>query len=164
MRRILTLCLLVGVWATSAAAQDVSSAFPSGTATGSADSVRIPSGAVTADHASGVREVRRVRDKRFWVLAGALNGAMLVDTHSTFTVLGRCADCRERNPLVAPFVNRGPALTYTAGELFDAGVMALSAKMRGSRSVWARRTWWVAPAALALTHGLAARHNYRLLK
>lgn len=105
-----------------------------------------------------------VRDKKFWAVAIALNTAMVIDTRSTFTVLARCATCQERNPLVAPFVNRGPGLTYTAGEFFDAGVMTIAAKMKGSRRAWARRTWWVLPASLIVGHGIAARHNYGLLK
>jgi hypothetical protein len=106
----------------------------------------------------------QVRDKKFWAVAVALNTAMVVDTRSTFTVLARCATCQERNPLVAPFVNRGPGLTYAAGELFDAGVMAIAAKMKGSPRPWARRTWWVLPASLIIGHSIAAKHNYGLLR
>jgi hypothetical protein len=89
---------------------------------------------------------------------------MLIDTKSTFDVLRACPTaCQEANPFVAPFVRRGPALTYTAGVLFDAGVMTVAAKMRGSPRGWMRRTWWVAPAALIVGHSIAARHNATLL-
>jgi hypothetical protein len=107
----------------------------------------------------------KVRDWKYWGLAAGLNGAMLVDTKSTFDVLRECGPaCREANPVVAPFVRRGPALTYAAGMLFDAGVMTVAAKMRASPRGWVRRTWWVAPAALIVGHSIAARHNANLLK
>ena len=107
----------------------------------------------------------RVRDWKYWGLAAGLNGAMLVDTKSTFDVLRDCPQaCREANPVVAPFVRRGPAVTYAAGVLFDAGVMTVAAKMRGSSRGWVRRTWWVAPTALIVGHSIAARHNANLLK
>jgi len=107
----------------------------------------------------------RVRDVKYWGLAAGLNGAMLVDTKSTFDVLRDCRQaCREANPIVAPFVRRGPAVTYAAGMLFDAGVMTVAARMRGSPRGWVRRTWWVAPAALIVGHSIAARHNATLLK
>ena len=107
----------------------------------------------------------RVRDWKYWGLAAGLNGAMLIDTKSTFDVLRACPQtCREANPIVAPFVRRGPAVTYAAGMLVDAGVMTVAAKMRGSPRGWVRRTWWVAPAALIVGHSIAARHNATLLK
>ena len=107
----------------------------------------------------------KVRDWKYWGLAAGLNGAMLVDTKSTFDVLRDCRQaCREANPVVAPFVRRGPAVAYAAGMLFDAGVMTVAAKMRASRRGWVRRTWWVAPAALTIGHSIAARHNANLLK
>ena len=107
----------------------------------------------------------KVRDWKYWGLAAGLNGAMLVDTKSTFDVLRDCRQaCREANPVVAPFVRRGPAVAYAAGMLFDAGVMTVAAKMRGSPRGWVRRAWWVAPAALIVGHSIAARHNANLLK
>jgi hypothetical protein len=107
----------------------------------------------------------KVRDWKYWGLAAGLNGAMLVDTKSTFDVLRDCRQaCREANPVVAPFVRRGPAVAYAAGVLFDAGAMTLAARMRASSRGWARRTWWVAPAALIVGHSIAARHNATLLK
>ena len=41
---------------------------------------------------------RRVADKKFWILGGALNSAMLLDTKSTFDVTKVCVDCYEANP------------------------------------------------------------------
>ena len=106
-----------------------------------------------------------VRDWKYWGLAAGLNGAMLVDTKTTFDVLRDCRQaCREANPVAAPFVRRGPAAAVAAGVLFDAGIMSLAAKMKGSSRVWVRRTWWVAPAGLIVGHSIAARHNANLLK
>lgn len=105
-----------------------------------------------------------VRDRKFWVAAALLNTAMVLDTKSTFDVARACQTCREANPFVAPFIRRGPGLTYTAGEIFDAGVMSMAAKMKGSKRPWVRRTWWVVPAALTAGHAIAYRHNVNLLK
>lgn len=157
MRRLPAAILLVLIFSANAFAQDADAApaAPGASPVAAGRPDTLPAG---RDGGTGVR------DKKFWLVAGALNGAMLIDTHSTFTVLARCPDCRERNPLVAPFVNRGPGLTYTAGELFDAGVMAVSARMRASPRTWVRRTWWLLPASLIAGHAVAARHNYGLIE
>ncbi|HUL71747.1 MAG TPA: hypothetical protein VLT86_01515 [Vicinamibacterales bacterium] len=101
----------------------------------------------------------KVADTKFWLVGAALNTAMILDTKSTFDVAGRCATCYEANKVVAPFVAQGPAVTFVAGELFDAGVMAVSAKMKGSSKAWVRHIWWVAPVAIAAGHVAAYRHN-----
>jgi hypothetical protein len=105
----------------------------------------------------------RILDRKFWVVAAGLNAAMVLDTKSTFDVARACQTCREANPLVAPFLRRGPIVTLAAGEAFDAGVMAIAAKMKASDRTWVRRTWWVVPAALGVGHTIAQRHNYNLL-
>jgi len=102
---------------------------------------------------------KRVIDMKFWLTAAALNSAMIADTKSTFDVIHRCDICYEKNPYAAPFVARGPALTYAAGEAFDIGVMVVAAKMKGSDNKVYRRTWWVMPIALTTGHLLAYRHN-----
>jgi hypothetical protein len=115
--------------------------------------------------ASDIRRTpARVMDRKFWAVASALNTAMVFDTKSTFDVSKTCPNCGEANPLVRPFVRRGPVPTYIAGELFDAGVMTVAAKMKGSERTWARRTWWVMPIALVTGHTIAYRHNVNLFK
>ena len=104
-------------------------------------------------------ETRRAADKTFWLVAAGLNATMLLDTKSTFDVMLRCTSCYEANPFVRPFVQRGRALTFSAGVAFDAGVMAVAARMKRSERAWARRIWWVAPAALMVGHTKAWRHN-----
>ncbi|MFI5177141.1 MAG: hypothetical protein ACHQO8_01170, partial [Vicinamibacterales bacterium] len=104
----------------------------------------------------------KVADTKFWLVGAALNTAMMFDTKSTFDVSSRCAQCYEANKIVAPFVAQGPAVTFVAGELFDIGVMAVSAKMKGSSRPWIRRVWWVAPIAIAAGHAAAYRHNTNL--
>jgi len=105
---------------------------------------------------------RRVTDKKFWLTAAALNAAMIVDTKTTFDVMKRCTACYEADPYARPFVERGPAVTYTAGEAFDITVMAIAAKMKGSDRPFFRKTWWVVPIALTAGHAMAARHNMRV--
>lgn len=105
------------------------------------------------------RPAKRVTDTKFWLTAAALNAAMIADTKSTFDVMRRCAICYENNPYAAPFVARGPIVTYAAGEAFDVGVMVVAAKMKGSDNKLYRRTWWIVPIALTTGHVLAYRHN-----
>jgi len=51
-----------------------------------------------------------------------------------------------------------------AGEVFDIAVMSVAAKMKGSDHAWARRTWWVMPAALIAGHSIAYHHNMNLAR
>ncbi len=105
-----------------------------------------------------------VADKKFWLLGAALNVGMVLDTKSTFDVARRCASCYEANPVVAPFLPLGPAPVFAAGEMFDVGVMAVAAKMKGSSHEAVRRTWWVIPVVLTTGHLLAYRHNQALAR
>ena len=147
MRVFCTVAVLVLLTATASVAQDLPPARPASV------------------HLADQPEPRRkVADKKFWLLGGALNSAMLLDTKSTFDVTKTCTDCYEANPFVRPFVRRGPVTTYVAGEIFDAGVMTIAAGMRGSDRPWMRRTWWVIPVALITGHAIAYRHNTTLMK
>ena len=154
MRMICTVVVLILGTATASMAQGL----PGQAAI---ESVRLEDSAQATDRPEAPR---RVTDKKFWILGGALNSAMLLDTKSTFDVGKVCVDCYEANPFVAPFVRRGPVPTYIAGELFDAGVMTIAARMRGAHRPWMRRTWWVIPVALITGHSIAYRHNVNLMK
>ncbi|MEO7274064.1 MAG: hypothetical protein ABI211_18860 [Vicinamibacterales bacterium] len=147
MRVFCTVAVLVLVTATASVAQELP-----------------PSRPAVVHLADQPEPRRKVVDKKFWLLGGALNSAMLLDTRSTFDVTRTCTDCYEANPFVRPFVRRGPVTTYAAGEIFDAGVMTLAAGMRGSDHPWMRRTWWVVPVALMTGHAIAYRHNVNLIK
>jgi len=105
------------------------------------------------------RPARRVTDTKFWLTAAALNAAMIADTKSTFDVMRRCGVCYEDNPYAAPFIARGPAVAFAAGEAFDVSVLVLAGKMKGSDNKLFRRTWWVVPMALTTGHAIAYRHN-----
>ncbi len=115
-------------------------------------------------YAQDFKAPENVTDKKFWAVAGALTTTMLLDTKSTFEVDKRCTDCYEANPFVAPFVRQGATTTYVAGLAFDAAVMTVAAKMKGSEKTWVRRTWWVIPAALIAGHSMAYRHNNNLAR
>ncbi len=117
----------------------------------------------TASYAQD-RGAEKVADAKFWIVAGALNTAMVLDTRSTFDVAKRCTDCYEANPIVAPFVRQGAPTTFVAGEAFDVAVMSVAARMKASDRSWVRRTWWVAPAALIVGHSIAYRHNSGLAR
>jgi hypothetical protein len=46
----------------------------------------------------------------------------IADVASTHYVLARCDDCAEGNPIMKPFVERGPAATLTASALYNWGL------------------------------------------
>ena len=167
MRTILSAVLLA--WCVASTAQAQSLVLPD-----RADPAHVEPARLEATRVDGVRTETmgrelisprgRVLDRKFWAVAAALNTAMLMDTKSTFDVARACPTCEEANPIVAPFFRKGAAVTFTAGEFFDAGVMTLAARMKGSERVWMRRTWWVVPAALIVGHGIAHQHNVNLLR
>jgi hypothetical protein len=101
----------------------------------------------------------RGADKTFWLVGAALNGAMVLDTMSTFAVRRRCAGCVESTPYVGAFVNRGPLVTFTAGYAIDVGIMALAVKMKTSKKPQIQNIWWLLPVALTTGHLFAYRHS-----
>ena len=119
---------------------------------------------VVNDRYVPIERDKKVVDKKFLLVSAALNTTMLLDTWSTFDVIDRCPTCREANPYVAPFVKRGPKVTFTAGQAFDIGVMALSAKMKASSKPQIRNIWWLVPVALTTGHALAFHHNRQLAR
>jgi len=118
----------------------------------------------TVCSAQSAEQTPRATDKKFWLVTAGLNTTMLLDTKSTFDVSRWCPTCEESNPFVRPFVERGPRVTFAAGVAFDAGVMAMAAKMKRSDRAWMRHTWWVMPAALMTGHTIAWRHNVNLAR
>ncbi len=116
-----------------------------------------------------IREAGRVRsdkpsavDAKFTVLGIGLVTAMAADTHSTYQANAWCRSCSEGDPYAAPFINRGPAVAYAAGAVFDLGVMKLAGVMRRSDNPAVRSIWWAVPVALIVGHTLAIRHNLSL--
>ena len=122
----------------------------------------LASASISAQDASFVPA--KAIDKKFLLLGGALNVSMILDTKSTFDVLRRCDRCVESNPYAAPFINRGPAVAFMAGEALGIGVLAVAARMRVARSPVVRHIWWVIPAALASGHLVAYRHNLHMAR
>ncbi len=108
------------------------------------------------------RAARNVADKKFVFVVGAMNAAMIADTKSTFDVKQRCTQCYEANPYARPFIDRGQAVAFTAGEAFDITVMAVAYKMKASDRPALKKTWWVIPIALTTGHLIAMQHNMRL--
>ena len=162
--RFLGSAALIVMLATPALAQDVSPAPATDTAN-DAVTLRTHEDVLVAETLEVLsKESRKVADKKFWLVSAALNSAMLMDTWSTFHVIGRCSDCREANPYVAPFVKRGATVTFAAGQAFDIGVMALSKKMKASNKPQIRKIWWVLPVALTTGHIIAYRHNMKLVR
>ena len=119
---------------------------------------------VTVPHGNPEVPKKKVTDTKFWVVAAALNTAMVLDTQSTFAVSKRCPDCYEADPFVAGVVAKGAPATFVAGEAFDIALMTVAAKMKGSDTPWVRHTWWVMPVALTVGHAIAFRHNNALAR
>jgi hypothetical protein len=109
-------------------------------------------------------EEKPVLDKKFWTVAIALNAAQVMDTKSTFDVFARCNKCYEANPYARPFVNRGPAVAFTAGQAFDIGLMYTAAKMKGSKHPVFRNIWWVIPVSMTIGHLAAYQHNIHVAR
>jgi hypothetical protein len=105
---------------------------------------------------------RHIVDWKFMSLGAGLGAAMATDTYSTYRSKAWCPSCVEANPYAAPFINRGPGIAYTAGALFDVGVMSLSAAMRASDNRMVRKVWWAPPVIMIVGHAIAARHNFAL--
>lgn len=119
---------------------------------------------VAVPHGNPESPKKKVTDTTFWVVAAALNTAMVLDTQSTFAVSKRCPDCYEADPFVAGVVAKGAPATFVAGEAFDIALMTVAAKMKGSDTPWVRHTWWVMPVALTVGHAIAFRHNNALAR
>ena len=107
---------------------------------------------------------KKVLDKKFWTVAIALNAAMIMDTKSTFDVFERCNKCYESNPYARPFVNRGPAVAFTAGQVFDIALMYTAFKMKGAEHPAFRKIWWVIPVSMTLGHLAAYQHNIHVAR
>ncbi len=116
------------------------------------------------DHSEAGGPKKKVTDAKFWVVAAALNTAMVLDTQSTFAVSKRCPDCYEADPFVAGVVAKGAPATFIAGEAFDIALMTVAAKMKSSETGWVRHTWWVMPVAMTVGHAIAFRHNTNLAR
>jgi hypothetical protein len=159
MSRLWSACVIVLLLSGTARAQDDS--------TGTAPEPSQPFHtfeSVTVTERAPTPEPRRATGVGFWALGGALGTAMLLDVRSTFDALGRCPRCYEGNPFAAPFVNRGPTTTVSAGLALDVSVMAVAARMKRSPHARFRRIWWVVPAALTTGHVIAYRHNQRIAR
>ena len=98
-----------------------------------------------------------VADTSFWLVGGLLGGSTVADLKTTFSALDRCSNCREGNPVMAPLVNAGPAVTYGVQAAVDVAVMAWSARLKAQHS----KIWWLMPVVMSATHSIAAISNSR---
>ncbi len=103
----------------------------------------------------------KVVDKKFVLVGATMHLSMIVDGKTTFDLLKRCPECYEKNPLVAPFIKRGPVVAYMAGTVAEVGVMYVAYKMKGSDNAFLRKTWWLAPIVITALHTKGALMNYR---
>ncbi len=112
----------------------------------------------------------RIREKeKFWsptnlVLSSVWLGATAADVDSTFRVLKRCASCYEANPIVAPLLKRGPALTWTVITGVTLADVELAHELRRSDHKTLRIIGWAVPIVATGLHTWAAIHNHQLIK
>ncbi len=102
---------------------------------------------------------KSVADKKFWTVNTFLIGSTIYDMESTYFALDKCGNgCRERNPLMRPFVKAGrPALYAIQGSL-DAGIIYASYKLKKED----KKLWWLLPVVVTAAHSVAGTHNVRI--
>lgn len=85
----------------------------------------------------------------------ALVASTVADVETTFRGLDRCSSCREANPLLRPFVERGRGATY--GVSIGLNILTMELARRSKRR--GNRGWWVGPALQGSFHAGAAIWN-----
>ncbi len=96
-------------------------------------------------------------DKKFWSLVAAQHIAMVWDGYSAYEAIARChaagwTSCRNANPVVGMFMERGATAAYIAGTTEQIGIDMLALVMKRSENKWARQTWFLLPLALTVMH------------
>lgn len=119
--------------------------------------------------ASVAQEVnnKKVVDGKFVAVAGALIGSTILDVEGTFAVKRSLQSnpefyFHERIPWMRPFVNSGKPATYAVLSSMNAGIIALSYRMKKSANPTMRRLWWLPPVMMAAGHAFAGTANFRL--
>lgn len=91
----------------------------------------------------------------YWTSYAWLTLATIYDVESTLYLLQRCEECKETNPLVRTFVDRGRAATYAYSVAVNGIVMYFARRMfdRGDPR------WDYFPFALSIVHAIAGSWN-----
>jgi hypothetical protein len=106
---------------------------------------------------------RRVADKKFWFMVGALTAAAFVDGYSSH----RCIvanTCTERNPLFGPAPSY-PRIILEGGSIVAAESFSLYLLKKRNRdnNVWGwRNLWWMTAAGAIAGHTVATSKNMQL--
>lgn len=116
-------------------------------------------GQVTAQ-GNGVSTKPRTFDRKFAIVSGLVVGATVFDYETTHYCVSRVRGCREVNGVMAPFVSGGRLPTYVYGSAMNAGVLAVSYKLKQRGSKW----WWVLPAANIGAHVIAGSKNMTIIR
>jgi hypothetical protein len=106
---------------------------------------------------------RRVADKRFWFMVGALTAAAFADGYSSHRCLA-ASTCSERNPLF------GKSPSYPRIILEGGGIVAaesfslyyLKKRNRDNRAWGWRNLWWMTAAGAIAGHTVATSKNMQL--
>lgn len=106
---------------------------------------------------SGSQSSTRGADKKFWALVAAQHVAMVWDGNSALRAIDRCytagrTSCRDANPFVGMYIEKGGSTAYIAGTMTEAGLDMLALVMKRSDNRIARRAWFVIPLALTVMH------------
>lgn len=111
--------------------------------------------AQTPDH-------KKVVDDKFILVNGLMISATIFDIESTYYALDHCPSgyiCREGNPVMRPFVEKGRPAIYLVQGAISSGALAYSYYLKKNKS----GAWWIfPPLALATVHTVAGTHNMML--
>jgi hypothetical protein len=101
----------------------------------------------------------RIFDRQFFLLAGMVTTATVLDITTTSNCISGYSNCRETNPLLGPHPSSakiyGVNLSLLAGEIFA------SAWLR--HQMPHRKLWIIPPIVGTAAHGLAAALNVRTI-
>ena len=105
-------------------------------------------------------QAQGVVDKKFLIINAPLIGTSIYDIESTYFALNRCENrCREGNPLMRPFIERGRPWAYAYYLSLDAGVIYYSYYLKKNGH---NKLWYVAPLAVAGAHTIAGTWNIKI--
>lgn len=113
------------------------------------------------DQSEKQKPAGRVLDKKFWGLAAGLATATIYDIETTYAGLNRCETCRESNPLMRSFVEKGRPTLYGVTMGVNTGIMYAAYRLRNSNNPSLKKLWWVIPVVAIGLHGTAGSLNLR---
>lgn len=99
-----------------------------------------------------------IADKKFWIVNGVFLGSVVYDVESSYFALDRCENkCKEGNPLIRPFAEKGRLWVYAYHAPIGAGVMYYSYYLKKNGKKW----WFLPPVIITAVHVTAGTWNIK---